>query len=577
MSDYIAHLAAFVDREYDAQKAQVYEMWHRPIAQRVAEGEAIADLEVAQVTGNVALLRCPDNLSKFRRGDVVRLSRGIPSQAPYYTCEIEADRGAELVVRAGYRVSFWDLGRGDGWTLDREDVDVRFLLHGALAQLGDGSARSGEVLSILQGRVRPRLDRRVAREAVGEARALGFDESQVQAYSQALASANYYLIQGPPGTGKTYVLAHLAAALAQQGERVLVTAFTHRAINNALRKIGRETGYPRLAKIGQQRNADDLAWGGGAVPNYERLELSPYHPTDRGLILGGTCFAVRTRRLREAVFDTVIFDEAGQVTLPLAASGMLAGRRYILIGDHKQMAPVVVAEHQPAWVAGSVFERLFQVAPGTMLDTTYRMNAEVNAYPSARFYGGRLQPAAQARARRLQLDGKEGAYGALLAPSPSAIFVDVDHSGTGMRAPEEASLAAGVVAEALQRGLPASEIAVVAPYRAQVRLIREALRELGVPLGEGGVVVDTVERIQGQERDVIVVSLTTSDPGHAAQRAGFYFQPNRLNVAITRPRVKRIVIGSKRLFEARPASAEHRAWVAHFRGLYESSAVFVAA
>ena len=73
---------------------------------------------------------------------------------------------------------------------------------------------------------------------------------------------------------------------------------------------------------------------------------------------------------------------------------------------------------------------------------------------------------------------------------------------------------------------------------------------------------------------VIVVSLTTSDPGHAAQRAEFYFQPNRLNVAITRPRVKRIVLGSPRLFNAQPKDAEHRRWVEHFRGLYEASQVF---
>jgi DNA replication ATP-dependent helicase Dna2 len=85
------------------------------------------------------------------------------------------------------------------------------------------------------------------------------------------------------------------------------------------------------------------------------------------------------------------------------------------------------------------------------------------------------------------------------------------------------------------------------------------------------IVVDTVERIQGQERDIIIVSLTTSDPAHAVQRAEFYFQPNRLNVAITRPRVKRIVIGSPLLFAARPPDKRLSSWVDHFRALYEQS------
>ena len=82
------------------------------------------------------------------------------------------------------------------------------------------------------------------------------------------------------------------------------------------------------------------------------------------------------------------------------------------------------------------------------------------------------------------------------------------------------------------------------------------IRKLGIEPGGDGVMVDTVERIQGQERDVIIVSLTTSDPDHAAQRADFYFQPNRVNVAITHPRVKRIVIGSPNLFDARPTEAK---------------------
>lgn len=573
VGNYIQTIQGFVDREYDAQTARVLDMWRKPLGERVAECEAIADVEIVRVQHPFAWLRCRVNLSKFRPGDVLRLNQGNPFEEPHYICELEEDQGTTLVVRAGFQVNFYGLASGRGWVLDREVVDIRFLLHSALDQLADRSPHSQQVLSILEGRVRPQLDPRTARYAYKVAQRLHLDTSQTEAFSKALSSQNFYLIQGPPGTGKTYVLAWLAVALAQQGERVLVTAFTHRAINNALRKIVQATGFKRVAKIGQQRRADDLTWDGGSVPNYERFAAGPFHPNDAGFIVGGTCFAVRTRRLRDVSFDTVIFDESGQVTLPLAAAGMLAGRRYIFIGDHKQMAPVIVAEHEPMWVARSLFENLFEAVPGTMLTTTYRMNAEINAYPSQRFYGGRLHPSPEARNRLLQLGGQPGPFDPLLRPSPSAIFVAVNHSGKGMRALEEAAIAAGVVAEAIGRGLPPTEIAVVAPYRAQVRMIGEALRELNVEPGGDGVVVDTVERIQGQGRDVIVVSLTTSDPAHAAQRAEFYFQPNRLNVAITRPRVKRIMIGSPRLFNARPSDRKHQRWVEHFRGLYEASHV----
>jgi DNA replication ATP-dependent helicase Dna2 len=576
MESYIQTLQGFVNREYDAQTAQVLDMWRQPLGGRVGDGEAITDVEIVRVQHPFAWLRCRENLSKFRPGDVLRLNRGNPFDSPYYTCELEEDQGTNLVVRAGFQVNFFGLGPGRGWVLDREIVDIRFLLQGTLNQLADGSPHSQKVLSILQGRARPQFDPQAARYAEKLTSRLRLDASQTEALGKALSSQNFYLIQGPPGTGKTYVLAFMAVALAQQGERVLITAFTHRAINNALRKIVKVTGFNRIAKIGQYQRADDLEWEDGSVPNYERLTDSPYGPNDAGFIVGGTCFAVRTQRLCDVFFDTVIFDEAGQVTLPLAAAGMLAGRRYVFIGDHKQMAPVIVAEHKPRWVAHSVFEHLFETVPGTMLTTTYRMNAEVNAYPSQRFYGGRLHPSPEARNRSLQLGGGAGSFGILLQPSPSAIFVTVNHSGRGMRAPEEAAIAAGVVAEAVRRGLSPTEIAVVAPYRAQVRLIRDALRKLNIEPDNDGVVVDTVERIQGQERDVIIVSLTTSDPAHATQRAEFYFQPNRLNVAITRPKVKRIVLGNPRLFTAKPADPEHRRWVDHFRGLYEASHVVVA-
>ena len=577
MTDYIQSLREFVNTEYDAQKLQVYEMWHRSIAERVGEAEAIADIEVISVDYNRAQLRCRDNRSKFRPGDRLRLSAGDPFDFEHsYACELLQDRSEELVVRAGYKVSFHDLRRSRGWVLDRDVVDIRHLLLGVLDQLSDGSALSRNALGILHLQTEPHIDSRRERQGarIAQERRLNqgrrFDSSQIAAFAHGFAAQNFYLVQGPPGTGKTLVLAYLAVTLGLEGQRVLVTALTHRAINNALRMIGKKTRFPHVFKVGQRLRALDLEWDGGAIRNYEKFEYSPYDPEGAGYIVGGTCFAVRSSRLDGVEFDTVIFDEAGQVTLPLAAAGMLAGRRYILIGDHKQMAPVIVGDHKREWVKRSIFETLFNRFPGTILKTTYRMNSEINSFPSRAFYGGLVQPSAEARDRRLKIGGPPGKYAALLDPAHSAVFAELEHTGKGMRAESEAEVAAGVVVEAIKRGVPPEEIAVVAPYRAQTSLIRRKLREADV-VGIDDIIVDTVERIQGQERDLIIFSLTTSNPAHAAQRAGFYFQPNRLNVAITRPRVKRIVIGSPRLLSAHPPDPKHRQWVAYFRELYKDS------
>lgn len=573
MKSYLAELRKIVHREYDHQIREILAGWKKPLAERIAQGKAIGRISIRAVNSPYAELSCPINLSKFRPGEYLILHRGNPEGENTYRCRLDRDQDTRLIIKQGWSTRFDHHLQGNGWILDWQTMDLRKYVLEALDQLADDSPRSDRILRILQGRSLPEyasLDSRRVQKISSRAR---FNTSQEEAFQKALAARNYHLIQGPPGTGKTYLLAWLAVTLARQGQRVLITAFTHRAINNALRKIGRLGQCNRVAKIGQTYRAADLKWADGQIPNYEYVDQCPFLDA-QGAILGGTCFSLRTSRLSGVEFDTVIFDEAGQLPLTLAATGMLVGDRYLFIGDHQQMAPIITAEHDQDWVTRSVFETLFHHDPGTMLDITYRMNEEINRFPSQRFYDGKLEPAPEAAGRTLSLQGNLGKYAQYLEPHPSSIFIEVDHPGDSMRSEAEADLAAGIAAEAVRRGLPETEIAVVAPYRAQGRLIRNALDKLGVEVGGEAVVVDTVERIQGQQRDVIIFSLTTSDPEHAAERADFYFQPNRLNVAITRPRVKRIVIGDPGLFRAAEYAPKYREWVENFKGLWENSQVF---
>lgn len=575
-SSFLQALRDFITLEQKTQSRQLYEIWSLPIEQRVAAGEAIGDIEVISVMPFQARLRFRQNLSKFRPNDNLRLSFDAPMSGFSTACVLESETDQELIVTPGFRSSFSGLSSGNGYTLDRDDVDASHILLNMLERVAEDPQQEIRFRNMLEGGQLPQFDHQRLKRGMQIASKAGFNPSQVQAFAHAYATENYYLVQGPPGTGKTRVLAQLATQLAAEGQRVLISAFTHRAINNALRTIGQKTGFPHVIKIGQPHNAEDLSWGAWQIRNYERFQNSPYTSETRGVIVGSTVYSLHTSRLAGVAFDTVIFDEAGQLTLPLALAGLLPADKVIFIGDHQQMPPVIVAEHNRDWLQRSVFETMFSHAPGTMLDTTYRMNGSINEFPSKSFYNGRLKVDASAEKRRLQLDLQSDKFARLLGPDPAELFVSIPHQGCGMRAVEEAKLAAGIAAEALFGGLPADEIAIVAPYRAQCRLIRQYLRtqadELNLPtLVE--VVVDTVERIQGQERDVIIFSLVTSDPEHAAERAAFYFQPNRLNVAITRARVKRIVIGSPYLFETRVEDERLQRWVEVFRQLYESSSI----
>jgi DNA replication ATP-dependent helicase Dna2 len=303
-------------------------------------------------------------------------------------------------------------------------------------------------------------------------------------------------------------------------------------------------------KIGRSARSDELR-----VERFETFNASPLPDLSGAYIVGATPFATRTSRLRGVSFDTVIFDEASQVTLPLAIMGMLAGKRTIFVGDHRQLPPVLATRHGDAALRDSVFAALVDRGFDALLETTYRLSAELAAWPSAQFYAGRLTPAPEAAARRMIYARPPARHAAILDPQRPRVFVELGHRGATTRSDPEADLAAALIAELIACGVSPSEIGVVTPYRAQARAIRAKLRAAlpDDPERRRAVVIDTVERMQGQERDLVIVSLTTSNPLFASELAEFVFQPERLNVAITRPRRKLIILGSRHLLDARPS------------------------
>jgi len=149
--------------------------------------------------------------------------------------------------------------------------------------------------------------------------------------------------------------------------------------------------------------------------------------------------------------------------------------------------------------------------------------------------------------------------------------VDLFGRNTTVRSHREAEVVTDLVVALLQGGVPPQEIGVVSPYRAQGREIRNRLRRL-VPDRDvrRAIVVDTVERMQGQEREVILVSLATSSSHFATGLADFFFQPQRLNVTITRPRTKLIIVGSSLVLRAKPKEPEMVRWVGLFQDLLRS-------
>jgi DNA replication ATP-dependent helicase Dna2 len=564
-ADLLHRLRNFVQTEAKTQYDKLDYQWSRPLSVRVAKGWAIEGLRLLHTEKRFIRLYCDSNDSRFREGDLLILHHGSPHDPNAFHVELQYDGEIELEVSIIRGNINFILEEPDGWILDQGWFDSSPFYLDALNTVADSLRGRSIILPLLQGSLTPKIDYARYERGALELAGMGLNDSQVEAVAQAYAADLLYLIQGPPGTGKTLMLAHLAKLLVADGQRVLVTALTHRAINNALNKIFQVDEDVPVCKVGPEQNTDDLR-----VPGYENFQKSGFSNLNDGYVVGATPFAFQSIRLENVEFDVVLFDEASQVTLPLAIMGMLAGNKYIFIGDENQLPPVTISEDARASQA-SIFSYLAGRGNETMLNITYRLNNVLADWPSRTFYHDELKPSEEAAERRLLLSSQPSRWDFVLDPLSPAVFLDLCHRNTTVRSRREAEVIVELITALLGHNVSPEKIGVVAPYRAQSRLIRSLLRRtMEDETIWNQIVVDTVERMQGQEREVVLVSFTTASPSFAAQMADFLFQPQRINVAVTRPRTKLILIGSHHMLEADQLDPEHAEAIALIRDLFDS-------
>ncbi|RMG44944.1 MAG: hypothetical protein D6718_08885 [Acidobacteria bacterium] len=563
-------LERFLLRERAAGRRDLEEIWSQPLEQRIENGDAIAAEGVDRwdpESGRL-VLRADARGSRFRAGDALRIGDGAdPAREPEVTLADEGPDGT-LEFEPGYGVPPQEIAdaierSGGRPVLDRGEIDLTPQLLEALRRVRSGAGeRARAVRDLVRLRWEPAVDDREREEAERsadrlEAGGVHLESAQREAFVRAWSARPVQLVQGPPGTGKTWLAAHLLAALAWRGEALLVTAQTHRAVDNvlhALAAVARRTGHPLpLVRVAPRRAAEPRLRREGIRVVRGAAQVS--RPRRGGLIVGATLFGAR-RFESPGPFDRVLFDEAAQITLPHALCALLAAPRWILAGDDRQLGPVIVGDHPDPTVTRSVFEHLRDRAEPVLLDRTHRMNDAVCAFPSRAFYGGRLRPTERAAARRLRLASDPGPLAPVLDPERGAVLVRLAHEGHRTRCPAEADLAAAIAAELLgPQRLPAGSLALVSPFRAQNREIASRLRAR-LPAGAALPVIDTVERIQGQEREAVVVSLACSDPDALRRDTEFFFSENRLCVTLTRARTKLVVLASRAVLDTYPRTYE---------------------
>ena len=344
-------------------------------------------------------------------------------------------------------------------------------------------------------------------------------------------------VQGPPGSGKTTEGGKVIAALLRDGARIGIASNSHKAIVNLMNATARAAGGQlECVKIGGER--EEAPTFPGAHWDDESKAAAGW--LDRVRLVGGTawCFSRLVDRL-----DYLFVDEAGQVSLANLVAMSRSARNLVLIGDPCQLDQPTRGVHPGESGLSSLEYALgghATISPeqGLFLEDTHRLHPELCAFVSGAFYEDRLR-AAPGNERRV-LAGE---------PEAGIAFLPVRHEGNRQASDEEVAAVVQLVKELLGRPytdregatkpLEVGDLLVVAPYNLQVRKLAAAL-----PLG---VRVGTVDRFQGQEAPVVIVSMCASEPHLSARGMAFLFHPNRLNVALSRAQTLAIVVGEPRL------------------------------
>lgn len=382
---------------------------------------------------------------------------------------------------------------------------------------------------------------------------------------------SYVAVQGPPGAGKTFLASHVIARLVAEGAKVGVVAQSHAVIENLMVACCARDGFDvsRAVRLRGKSVTPDAPWS--EVSDSELAELIS---GAGGLLFGGTVWDyVSERRVPAGSLDVLVVDEAGQFSLTNTVAAARAARSVLLLGDPQQLPQVSTGVHPyPVDVSalGWLSDGAAALDPrfGYFLGESWRMDSALCERVSWLSYGGALVSAAATAGRALQ------------GVAPGVVSYPVEHAGCSVRSVQEAQAVVDCVRELLgrewvpaagaePRPLAAEDCIVVAAYNAQVDCVREALIAAGLADSSGaGVRVGTVDKFQGQEAAVVLVSLASSrvDSGRGA---GFVLSPNRLNVAVSRGQWQAVLVHSPWVARSVPQDVEEVLALSGFAGLVE--------
>ena len=303
-----------------------------------------------------------------------------------------------------------------------------------------------------------------------------------------LLDSLFHLIHGPPGTGKTTVITEIVQNLLKKGQRVLITSHTNVAVDNVLEKLASQNQHS-ITRLGNKTNVSEELKQLVPVRKDETLVLKSSQIV--GATLSKVSMLIKLGKLSwdQPLFDYVIVDESSMATIPLTLIGVLCGKRFILVGDHKQLPPITTPAAskyvKENWE--SLFRILYDKYPKkhTLLDVQYRSNPVIMGFSSACFYGGEILSAPGCENKNLGLSsgGRQSivevinnqpmicvdTYSASDLPPMGRVQSSDPNRSASYFNEYEAAVAVSVWSDLLSSGVNANNICVITPFKLQAQ------------------------------------------------------------------------------------------------------------
>ena len=600
---YVERMLTFVYREQLAQKIGVQEgqggavanLWNMPLAEKRDTGSIFYGLRIlhkeqsSDYSGyDRLILSIPDMgddfLPNFRRNDMVCLYayKDQPDicASILYKGVIERLTDHEVTVRLNDGQQNADVFADTTYAIEPSFSDRSTT--SAIRSLHAFCAASPERRALLMGEREPRCDT-----------SLRLSRSYHPFYDDILLKAkqaqDYFLLQGPPGTGKTSHALKYIIKECLGGEAILLLSYTNRAVDEICGML-EEAGIDYM-RLGSETSCDPRYSAhlmDHCFDNRPRLDEIRERIIQTSVIVSTTStMQSRPFLFQLKHFSLCIVDEASQILEPNVI-GLLASPqidKFILVGDHKQLPAVV---QQPDDVPAlsscrqSLFERLLRVereagrtAFTAILQRQGRMHPDIAAFPNEMFYAEeQLLPVPLPHQEEPQLDYQQPSADALddLLKQQRVIFLASDTGSSGITSPSdkvnpsEAKMVAGLLCRLYRqygadRFDSAHSVGVIVPYRNQIAMIRREIEVLGIP-ALMDISIDTVERYQGSQRDVIIYSFTIQHPYQLDFLTANCFESEgkvidrKLNVAMTRARKQLLMTGNVAVLSQNPLFVE---------------------